>query len=494
MLAELIVLPFVRSYPHVSCHNSRRMFSHRSLLQLKAVLWKNVLLTRRNKRDFFREFGSPFLMLAVLSAISFAAYTRSRDAVPDYPAQTVLPLAFVMDPSQAVWVAPCTGKSALGIFAGSVMANLYDRGLNVTCFECETASACGAASMLTSYANTPYAALGAVVFDSIDPVSYRLRLDSSKYAPGVGTSNATSGYLPDGTPSPPDTSQQAYASTLMPLQMAVDAAIAAVTLQAAGRPTPPPYTVLTKQFPSPSFFVDVSGAALVAIVPIYMTLIFTLQVRVLLTRILEEKEKRIKILLRMNGLSPITDLAAWTITALVKNTVMVTIVVAVACNVGIFKYSAFTVVLVFFLLFMATCIAFCFLMATLFSKSRTGGAVGMLVYMLLSAPTYALTIPGVPYALKIALGLLSPCAFSLGTSIIVLAEQKHAGITWGNAFNPAASNVNVSLGALGGMLVIDLLLYLGLGFYLDAVVPTEFGCVFLLFMCVWYICCSALPL
>ena len=167
-----------------------------------------------------------------------------------------------------------------------------------------------------------------------------------------------------------------------------------------------------------------------AYIPLLCCVLCCVQVRVLLTRILEEKERKIKIALRMNGLSPIIDLAAWTITTLAKNSIVVTVVTAVACGVGIFKYAAFSVVWVFFMLMMLSCIAFCFAAATLFSKSRTGGALGMLIYLLLSAPTYALTLPGVPDALKIGLGLLAPCAFSLGTSIIVLAEQRHAGVTW----------------------------------------------------------------
>ena len=41
-------------------------------------------------------------------------------------------------------------------------------------------------------------------------------------------------------------------------------------------------------------------------------------------------------------------------------------------------------------------------------QSRTGGAIGMLIYMLLSAPTYALTLNGVPDALKVGLGVFAP--------------------------------------------------------------------------------------
>ena len=57
----------------------------------------------------------------------------------------------------------------------------------------------------------------------------------------------------------------------------------------------------------------------------------------------------------------------------------------------------------------------------------------------------------------------------------MLAEQKHVGVTWSNISDASATSVHVSLGTLAYMLCIDIVLYLCLGFYLDAVVPTEFG-------------------
>jgi hypothetical protein len=112
-------------------------------------------------------------------------------------------------------------------------------------------------------------------------------------------------------------------------------------------------------------------------------------------------------------LSDETFWLAWLITALVKNTAVVTVVVLIACYGGIFLTSTVSVVWVFFFLFELTCIGFCFALTSLFSKSRTGGAVGMLIYLGLSLPSYALTSEAVPRTLKIVLSLLAPCAFNL---------------------------------------------------------------------------------
>ena len=195
----------------------------------------------------------------------------------DYPARRVRGLAEVAaEEGKGIWTAPCDG-TPLGAFVAAVTTQLAaSTGLNVTCFPCE--SACPG-SLIEAYAAGSRTVLGAAVFDAVAPaVSYRLRLDSAKYAPGVGA-NTSSAYQPDGSPAAPDATPQLFTAAVVPLQLAVDAAVTTVVAGAA--PPPPAITSLwTKQFPSLAYTVDMQGATLVAIIPIYMTLIFTLQVGV----------------------------------------------------------------------------------------------------------------------------------------------------------------------------------------------------------------------
>lgn len=183
----------------------------------------------------------------------------------------------------------------------------------------------------------------------------------------------------------------------------------------------------------------------------------------------------LQVTLKMMGLSDTTFWSAWTITALLKALFLVTAVVGIACAAGIFQYSAFGLLWIFYMLFGLTCISFAFAVTSLFSKSRTGGAVGMLVYLALAAPAYALTGPSVPVQLKGVLSLLAPCAFNLGNSIITNLEQARVGATVANFGDANATAAGVSLGFLSGMLALDFVLYTLLAVYLDKVVPTEFG-------------------
>jgi ATP-binding cassette subfamily A (ABC1) protein 3 len=186
------------------------------------------------------------------------------------------------------------------------------------------------------------------------------------------------------------------------------------------------------------------ASALINIVPIYLTMIFMLQVRVLLTRILEEKERKIKIALKIMGLSDLVFWSSWLITALVKNTLLITVAVVIISVAGIWSHTSFGVVWIFFFLFELTTISFCFACTALFSKSRTGGAIGMLVYLALSAPSYALTDNSVSSGVKLFLAIFAPCAFSQGASLITTAESRRIGITMSNFNDPRWVNTSHS--------------------------------------------------
>lgn len=479
---------------------------------LCAVLRKNMVLTTRNKRDAVREFGMPVLLLGVLVLLSRIEPNNEAPAVVTYPTYQAKALS-TLTVGKQLWLAPCASLSDGSLPAAVGLALTAAGAANVTCFPCESPSqACGAASLLTAYPAYGSAVLGAVVFDStVLPVRYRIRMDRNTYAPDVGQGNFTPAYGADGFPAAPDATAGEWAAAVLPLQLAVDSAISTVLANASMVITPPSAALtadssilpggfavgassfgsglaanatvpipqiaalLTRQFPTPPYSVNALANVLAILVPIYMTLMFTLQIRVLLTRILEEKERKIKMTLKMMGLTDSVFWLSWLITALIKQTALNTIIVAVAIVGKIFPYSSFGPVWVFFFAFQLTAIGFVFAVTSLFSKSRTGGAVGMLIYLALAGPSYALTSPAVPRAIKLLISLLAPAGFNLGVSVIMSAETAKIGLTWSDFGDDNVSPAGVSLAALTGMLLLDAVLYGFLAWYLDKVVPTEFG-------------------
>ena len=99
----------------------------------------------------------------------------------------------------------------------------------------------------------------------------------------------------------------------------------------------------------------------------------------------------------------------------------------------------------------------------------------MLLYLLLSVPSLALSLPGVPWGAKIVLAIFAPCGFAQGLQLMVKSEQQRIGVTWSNVADPNLAGGGISLLALTCMLALDVVLYTLAAYYLDAVVPTEFG-------------------
>ncbi|RYG51332.1 hypothetical protein EON67_03585, partial [archaeon] len=290
----------------------QRLCSPRARTQLAAILRKNAILTFRNRKEAMREFGMPLLMLIVLVMLSNLPTSTEMPAAVQQPVRSMSPLSLAAAGKQ-LWVAPGASLPPTDLpsrIVASLTQAVNAGSTNVTYFPCELASQCDN-SVMAAYAQQGKSLLAAVIVDSVSPPSYRIRMDTVTYAPGVGAYNTSAAYAADGSVLPPDQTPGVYTNYFMPVQAAVDAAI----IQTVGGVAPQSVQLRTQGFPAAAYTVNTIGSTLQIIVPIYMTFIFTLQVRVLLTRILEEKEKKIKITLKMMGLSDEMFWASWSITS-----------------------------------------------------------------------------------------------------------------------------------------------------------------------------------
>lgn len=187
---------------------------------------------------------------------------------------------------------------------------------------------------------------------------------------------------------------------------------------------------------------------------------------------------------------------SWLVTSLIKNG-FVTLCIVVVLKLGkLFQHSDFFLLCVFFLLFQLVCLMFTFAMSTIFSKARSGGVVGMLVWIALSTPAYGLTSASVSRGAQLASCLLAPIAFNFGASLLNLSEEGFAGINWNTLGDRVAhSSIHLSLGTIMGMLVLDIVLYAALTWYLSKVVPNEFGTTLRPLFCLsrsyWRRCCGS---
>ncbi|KAJ0044034.1 hypothetical protein Pint_17863 [Pistacia integerrima] len=192
-----------------------------------------------------------------------------------------------------------------------------------------------------------------------------------------------------------------------------------------------------------------------------------------------EKEQKIREGLYMMGLKDGVFHLSWFITYALQAGCSSPLCFAVssgiitACTMGsLFKYSDKTVVFAYFFCFGLSAITLSFLISTFFTQSKTAVAVGTLSFLGAFFPYYTVNDEAVPMVLKIIASFLSPTAFALGSVNFADYERAHVGLRWSNIWR-SSSGVNFLACLL--MMLLDTLLYVMIGLYLDKVLPRENG-------------------
>ena len=151
-----------------------------------------------------------------------------------------------------------------------------------------------------------------------------------------------------------------------------------------------------------------------------------------------------------------------------------------------YTHSDLSLVLVFFILFALSALAFALALSPFFTNARVASFLGPLLFFL-SSQLYNLFLdkgrlqqgnaPG-----KLAASLLPAMAFYIGASELSMYEGSQQGVTWATMWEG-----EWPVGSALLMLALDIILYTGLAWYLDQVVPTEFG----LQRKPWFLCTPA---
>jgi ATP-binding cassette, subfamily A (ABC1), member 3 len=457
-------------FEEIACSAAKLMF-----LQMRAVTRKNLTITCRDKRGLIREAGVPILLLAILVIMRLSL---TDQVIPEstYPRKGLWPIevsSLVFNRSK-VFVAPSTScfgalRQDTCVAASNAFANAFaTRHQSLTIIT--KGSEADATAAITS---DPNATIALVAIDDPGPLAgrlqfqYRIRLDEDALASGA-SADVSSNFFTGPSSSP---------SRLLPMLVPVQQAVTQAAVAAAGgvSQTAFPTGASVQQFPFPQYTNNIAASALKNVAPIYLVLVFSMQVRVMLQAVLEEKEKKVLEGMRMAGLSDAANWCGWLLTASLKNGLIVAVVVVVAKVGGIYEHSDVAILLLLFLTFAATAVAFTAAMSTLFSQARTGGAVGMLVYILASLPGFLLESGNVAPGAKIGVSVLAPTGFHIANTLLITAEAQGTGITWENVADPHATTLNVSMASLMAVIAGDIALYIALAWYLGKVVPNEYG-------------------
>lgn len=184
-----------------------------------------------------------------------------------------------------------------------------------------------------------------------------------------------------------------------------------------------------------------------------------------------EKETRVKEGMKMMGLTDSVYNLSWFITTTTQMTIVSGLITLVTGS-SVFEYSNKVLVFLYFEVFSLAAMNMCYLMATFFSRSKAASLLGPMIFFGSFFPYYAVSDPQFATGTKAATCLLAPACFALGANVYADFEGGLVGVQVDNS-NTMTSNFSYSICI--GMMFFDAVLYGVLAWYLDKVLPSEFG-------------------
>ncbi|XP_037078455.1 phospholipid-transporting ATPase ABCA1-like [Pollicipes pollicipes] len=438
--------------------------------QLKAAVRRNITIKRRQKRRTAAEIFMPIYIFAIL-AIVRAVQPETRYAPVEAPQGSASVLEVDALSPLVLYVVP----------DGEPQRQLAHR-LNSSLAAQEVPLA--ALRMLTTEAELeaisqqppPQMVAGLVLPERPGHnLTYTLRLDwrlglpTARWA-GDGACRAAG---TDGADGPLELgagcpANQYYYSGFLTLQNSIDALLIEMQTNQTTLPTN-----MTMQDGPKKEAAGGSASFLKIFVPLYMAISLSQFITYLLTLIVGEKEAKLKDGLKLMGLRDSVYWTAWFLVYAVYVFAVASICIGIMYFSKLFPYSENIYIYIIYILYGWSLVMFGFMLSPFFTKAKVAGGIGNLAVTVISL-LFLLQVfmDQLPAWVFWVLSLLSPLAFTFGIGRAVDLDTRKIGLNSGNVW---VADGSVPFGGCILMICLDILLYAFLAFYLDNVLPNEYG-------------------
>lgn len=443
--------------------------AHRSswATQMRAALQRNFSIKRRQKQRTVAELLSPLYVFLLLAVI--------RSSIPGVHMPAILTPA-----GSASVTGDVSSVTPLAVFVspdGTHQRKFADRlrlRLTELSYRCHVQSVPDV-SIIEEYARagqgTP--ALGVLLPpDPYTNYTYVLRADQRL---ALGLSDLEGGrdqrHSRVGVPLQLPlmcSGNQLFYSGVLTVQNAIDSVFLSMAAESPVKPSD--ITILN----GPKADSDaVSATVLRLFIPIYMVISLSQFITYQLILVVGEKETKIKDCLKLMGLRDSVYWMSW----FIVYALYIVIVSSCCCLIlkvtYVFAHSDLMLILVFYMLYGFSLIFLGFAMTPFFNKAKVAGGVGSLMVSAVSMLyLFQVYLKSMPRSFFWVVSLLSPVAFTLGIDRVVELEVAAEGATFATLHQ---TDGGFSLYNAMCMLVVDIVIYAFLAFYLDNVIPTEFG-------------------
>ncbi|XP_071448970.1 cholesterol transporter ABCA5-like [Hetaerina americana] len=208
------------------------------------------------------------------------------------------------------------------------------------------------------------------------------------------------------------------------------------------------------------------------VIPLYMVMALSQFITYLLILIVGEKENKIKEGMKIMGLRDSVFWLSWFIIYGVFVLFLTIISTVLLFTLQVFQHTNFILVFLLILLYALSIIMFGFMLTPFFDKSRTAGILG----------NFAVNIMSLLYFIQVFVddssssafwfvSLISSSGFALAMDKALVLDLSGEGVSFDNLW----SGPGIPFGGSLIMMSFDIVLYGFLAYYLDCVIPSEHG-------------------
>eukprot|EP00551_Chaetoceros_affinis_P007272 CAMPEP_0203672206 /NCGR_PEP_ID=MMETSP0090-20130426/7774_1 /ASSEMBLY_ACC=CAM_ASM_001088 /TAXON_ID=426623 /ORGANISM="Chaetoceros affinis, Strain CCMP159" /LENGTH=2044 /DNA_ID=CAMNT_0050537473 /DNA_START=44 /DNA_END=6178 /DNA_ORIENTATION=- len=230
------------------------------------------------------------------------------------------------------------------------------------------------------------------------------------------------------------------------------------------------WEVYTLPMPTPAYSQNPFFASVGYLLGLVIAMSFLYPISRLIKAMVEEKETRMKETLSILGVHPLAQWLSWAITSSLSSLI---IAILVTFTLSLVMRFSSRVYLFFFILFFSFATAgFAFFIAAFFSRANLAAIVGPVALFITILPRWIFFGTNRYEAIQSKKwASLLPCtAFAFGADILSDFEYAQVGVQRTNV-NDGEYSFNTAL----GFLFFDSILYMILGWYLEQIIPRQYG-------------------
>ncbi|XP_045466962.1 cholesterol transporter ABCA5-like [Harmonia axyridis] len=226
-----------------------------------------------------------------------------------------------------------------------------------------------------------------------------------------------------------------------------------------------------EMFPKEAFIADWMVIFRV-MVPLYMVTALSQFITYLLILIIGEKEKKIKEGMKIMGLRDSVFWLSWFIIYAVFVSIYAVVCCCLLYALRVFQNTNFLLLFLLVLLFSFSIIMFGFMITPFFDKSRTAGILGNFIVIIMSLFYFIqLIFENSNSTILWIISLISSSGFAVAMDKALVLELSGQGVSFENLWE----GEGISFGGSLVMMAFDTVIYGLLAYYLDSVVPSESG-------------------